>query len=171
MKFLSPIYSPPWSQNSSPFWDQAHSTFPKLYPSVSPAMCTTGFPIQSELGVNRLFSLAAWGNLLSPCSCFFPVFFIPFPGSVSIIIFWLSAPLHFSDAKAMLRTFFPSARANSQRTRSCLVHCGHSGEVGRRLGTLRNQNYFSTMFASFNHGHVLKDQSPSHPTGSPNLAL
>lgn len=134
-------------------------------------MCAPGFPIQSELGVNGLFSLAAWGNLLSPCSCFFPVFFIPFPGSVSIIIFWLSAPLHFSDAKAMLRTFFPSARENSQRTRSCLVHCGHTGDVGQCLGIFRNQNYFSTMFASFNHGHSLKYQSPSHPTFSPSLAL
>lgn len=108
----------PWSHNSS----SSEIKFTCPFQSSSPSFCLRQqlsqdlnhrSLIQSESGVNRLFSLAAWGNLLSRSSCFFPVFFIPFPQLNLIIIFWLSAPLHFSEAKGMLRTFSLSARTNS----------------------------------------------------------
>lgn len=109
---------PPWSHNSSsseikftcPF--QSSSPSLRLRQQLSYNLNHRSL-IQSESGVNGLLSLAARGNLLSPSSCFFPVFLIPFPQLNLIIVVWLPAPLHFSEAKWVLRAFSLSASTNS----------------------------------------------------------
>lgn len=90
------------------------------------------FSIQSELGVNRLLSLAAWSNLLSPCSCIF-LYQLNL-----IIVSWLSALLYFSETKGTRRTLSLPAEQRA-RALSCPA-LDLTGEAGMSQRTLENQN-------------------------------
>ena len=144
------LQPPPRSHNSLPLGVQVHLPFQSsLLHSVweQPSCLGTRFPIQSELGVNRLFSLAAWGNLLSPCWWFFSTF-LPLSNWISIISFWLSAPLHFSDAKRMRRFFLLP-----EQTEKGLVPAQGTVAVLGKLADACELSGLRTLSLQFMHHH------------------
>lgn len=177
-----------WSSNLSPFIVYSNSRplglitlslsqikFTWPFQSSSPSFCLRRqlscyvhhrFSIQRKLGVNRLFSLAAWGNLLSPCSCLFLVFFLPFPDCISSSFFGF---LHHCISLRLkgcwgLSLFLPEQTARGSGPAQCSVlHWGS----WRMPGNFLEWELFPNKFCIIRSRTQFKRSSSPHPCFRP----
>lgn len=145
MKFLSPFIAPPATSLVSWFFPVLRSSsfglskLPSfiLSETAAPPLLLHQFPTQSELGINRLFSLAAWGSLHSPCSCFFPVFVIHFPDWISFFRLLLHCISLMPKGCWGLALFLPEQTARGPRpAQDTVAALGKSACVWDLSGTL-----------------------------------